>query len=703
MVDIRKGITKKYGSSQSLIEFFETNVEFEGIFYIGYPLLFSAVESKTIDALLISPKYGIVVFDLVESNNLEIEKRIDVQDDCVIRLETLLKQFPELRERRELKVPVTPISYAPGVQKVNTENFACAFNHEELKDWLKKCQEWRSDSLFDKVLSVIQTVTRLKGESKRDYVKREDSRGFKLKNLEGTISVLDGDQEKAVIEYFEGVQRIRGLAGSGKTIILALKAAYLHCENPEWKIAVTFNTRALKNQFKDLIERFVAEKRGELPNWENIKIIHAWGSTSSPGIYYDICKDYGVEYFDFRASNRLKTATTSNTTPNFEVVCEKALKDIPKEKYVPKYDLILVDEAQDLSEHFLKLCHNILGAPKRLVYAYDELQKLYEGSPLRNPKEIFGVDNYSDKMLNRCYRNSRPVLTTAHALGFGIYRDKPEDERLVQFFDDPKLWKDVGYETAAGEMQAGSVVTLKRTEKTSPTYLETYLDNNIEDIIQFKSFSNKTEQAKFIAREIYNNLKKDELLYRDIIVINPEALTTRDEVGLTRAFLQKLEIGTHIAGDLNADVFFESNSIAFTGINRAKGNEVAMVYIMNADYCFEGSELKKKRNILFTAITRSKAWVRVCGIGKRMDELQKEYEKVKESQFSLTFKYPTLDEIEKMNTINRDMTEDEKQAIKSDINAVKEIIRRINSGKAMLEDYPIEMQENLKLLLKAKL
>jgi superfamily I DNA and RNA helicase len=294
-------------------------------------------------------------------------------------------------------------------------------------------------------------------------------------------------------------------------------------------------------------------------------------------------------------------------------------------------------------------------------------------------------------------------LTTAHALGFGIYRDKPEDERLVQFFDDPKLWKDVGYETAAGEMQAGSVVTLKRTEKTSPTYLETYLDNNIEDIIQFKSFSNKTEQAKFIAREIYNNLKKDELLYRDIIVINPEALTTRDEVGLTRAFLQKLEIGTHIAGDLNADVFFESNSIAFTGINRAKGNEVAMVYIMNADYCFEGSELKKKRNILFTAITRSKAWVRVCGIGKRMDELQKEYEKVKESQFSLTFKYPTLDEIEKMNTINRDMTEDEKQAIKSDINAVKEIIRRINSGKAMLEDYPIEMQENLKLLLKAKL
>ena len=35
-------------------------------------------------------------------------------------------------------------------------------------------------------------------------------------------------QGRAVIETVEGVQRIRGLAGSGKTIVLALKAAYLH-------------------------------------------------------------------------------------------------------------------------------------------------------------------------------------------------------------------------------------------------------------------------------------------------------------------------------------------------------------------------------------------------------------------------------------------------------------------------------------------
>lgn len=46
--------------------------------------------------------------------------------------------------------------------------------------------------------------------------------------------------KKAAFEIPEGPQRIRGLAGSGKTIVLALKAAYLHTQYPDMKIAVTF-------------------------------------------------------------------------------------------------------------------------------------------------------------------------------------------------------------------------------------------------------------------------------------------------------------------------------------------------------------------------------------------------------------------------------------------------------------------------------
>ncbi|MFW8172261.1 hypothetical protein ACOID1_30375, partial [Klebsiella pneumoniae] len=55
------------------------------------------------------------------------------------------------------------------------------------------------------------------------------------------------------------------------------------------------------------------------------------------------------------------------------------------------YDVILADEAQDFAPSFLKLCYSMLKPPKRLVYAYDELQNL-SGTSLPPPEEIFGND-----------------------------------------------------------------------------------------------------------------------------------------------------------------------------------------------------------------------------------------------------------------------------------------------------------------------
>ena len=126
---------------------------------------------------------------------------------------------------------------------------------------------------------------------------------------------------------------------------------------------------------------------------------------------------------------------------------------------MPQYDAILVDEAQDFSPSFLRLCYEMLQPPKRLVYAYDELQNLRSQS-LPSPEEIFGLAEdgtpkvrfkpfeegqpQQDIILEKCYRNSRPALVTAHALGFGIYRNPPapKESGIVQMFDQSSLWHD---------------------------------------------------------------------------------------------------------------------------------------------------------------------------------------------------------------------------------------------------------------------
>ena len=158
-----------------------------------------------------------------------------------------------------------------------------------------------------------------------------------------------------------------------------------------------------------------------------------------------------------------------------------------------------------------------------------------------------------------------------------------------------------------------------------------------------------------------------------------------------RELLFEKKIKSHLAGVTNSpDEFFLEDSIVVTSIYRAKGNEAAMVYVMDADYCYDGYGLIKRRNSLFTAITRSKAWVRVCGIGENMVQLIEEFNKIKglpdERKFRLRFKYPTIVEMEKLNTINRDKSESEVKDIDKVNKGIASVIEKIATGKVQAED-----------------
>jgi superfamily I DNA and RNA helicase len=179
--------------------------------------------------------------------------------------------------RRQLGVDVRVITFAPVVSNTLEsleEDDLIITQAESLTNYLKN-QQLDNSEKYKKIVSAIQAVSKVKVGKKRNP-KKSDSRGAKLVKLDQSITNLDLQQSKAVLETVNGVQRIRGLAGSGKTIVLARKVAYLHAKNPDWKIAVTFNTRSLKKQFENLITSFVYEQTNELPNFEKIKIIHAW-------------------------------------------------------------------------------------------------------------------------------------------------------------------------------------------------------------------------------------------------------------------------------------------------------------------------------------------------------------------------------------------------------------------------------------------
>jgi superfamily I DNA and RNA helicase len=168
----------------------------------------------------------------------------------------------------------------------------------------------------------------------------------------------------------------------------------------------------------------------------------------------------------------------------------------------------------------------------------------------------------------------------------------------------------------------------------------------------------------------------------------------------------KKGINSNLAGVTTiADVFTEPGTVTFTGIFRAKGNEAAMVYVINAQDCF-GALLKRDvarvRNRLFTAITRSKAWVRVLGVGDDMAALKAEFERTKQEDFALRFRYPTDEERKTMMTVNRDMSKAEQERSAKRRNNFADIIDSLESGESLIEDYPDEMIAKLQSLLNRK-
>src|SRR3546814_941572 len=89
-----------------------------------------------------------------------------------------------------------------------------------------------------------------------------------------------------------------------------------------------------------------------------------------------------------------------------------------------------------------------------------------------------------------------------------------------------------------------------------------------------------------------------------------------------------------------------------------------MVYVINAQVCNGfGTGLASLRNRLFTAITRSKAWVRVIGYGPQMQGLIDEFSALRKRNFVLDFTYPDDTLLSKLRIVHRDLSPHEKNRL----------------------------------------
>ena len=165
-----------------------------------------------------------------------------------------------------------------------------------------------------------------------------------------------------------GFRRIRGAAGTGKSIIIAGRAVEL-AKMKKDVLVVSFNI-TLTHYLRDLCSRYFRGYRN-LITWKDF---HQWArdivlDLSIKDEYNKIWK----EHFDYNYDPENVDQTLTTKIPS---LVDKELND-NNLSYVQTYDAILVDEGQDFDPSWWKILRKVLRVGGEMLLVTDTTQNIY--------------------------------------------------------------------------------------------------------------------------------------------------------------------------------------------------------------------------------------------------------------------------------------------------------------------------------------
>lgn len=206
---------------------------------------------------------------------------------------------------------------------------------------------------------------------------------------EDVIRVMDREQERVSEHLGWGYRILRGVAGSGKTLVLTHRARYLR-QTSNYRILLLCYNRLLANALQLMVD---SSDRITVTNID-------------------------------RLAYKLAGKHTGQGPPNFGELRRRAAEKAARLPESRQYDVVLVDEAQDFDHAGLDLAYSMLKPPRRelgvsgqglksyhaghFVMALDSAQNVYRRSMTWNPPGVTGRGRTT--VFRRNYRNTREIL-----------------------------------------------------------------------------------------------------------------------------------------------------------------------------------------------------------------------------------------------------------------------------------------------------
>lgn len=407
--------------------------------------------------------------------------------------------------------------------------------------------------------------------------------------------VIDSEQERIVKSLGEGPRLLRGLAGSGKTLVLLFRAK-LKASNAEtleqpkkililcWNITLANYMRQAFNNIKIPFNGIVSDKPVPRSIKPSIEIVHFVGWVRS--------------MFE-RYSSELHLPPADQD--NFLDVLTTQLKQLSLTDRA-KYDAIYIDEAQDFWEEWIKYLteHALLGENtknKNLIIAADDAQRIYSH---RGRKGFSWADldipmQGRARVLRRVYRNSARVWMFAGFFLGNIGSYYQEDDGKA----NASLW-------------------FAQKQGHDP------------ELLRFATVSEQIEETlrtiRLISEQGYSA--------RNILVLYPQKYC--GGVNVPDLFQKRLrQLGlkcTWITENTYSKSSFDwsDESVKLSTVHSAKGMDAPVVIVLCADK-FEGlDEQTEADKLMYVALTRAREYLKVMysdetAITRRLENAQKEY------------------------------------------------------------------------------
>lgn len=240
------------------------------------------------------------------------------------------------------------------------------------------------------------------------------------------IKVMDKEQEKFTRNLGDGHRMIHGVAGSGKTLILAQRALQLGQVGMDKPVLVLCYNKSLAAK---LVEMLRLKGAGDNVH---VRHFHGWCKDLCTWNHLDISTDDSQEIFDRQVAAVVKAVETNR---------------IPR----AQYSAILIDEGHDFdADWFRVIVHMLDPETDSLLMVYDDVQSIYKRKKPKSWASVgINVPGRRSTIFKVNYRNTAEALDLAYRFVSGYLsggsssEDIPvvEPDRGIRHGSDPIIRK----------------------------------------------------------------------------------------------------------------------------------------------------------------------------------------------------------------------------------------------------------------------